>query len=112
MKRKYLVFEEKYKKLNDLVVNELNYKWALAQENLTLLYVNNKGAKQPVHPLSLISTFVVHSLQSLIAKPAMSKVLIFLLVSVADQTSLTDLVGRKPRSQVFSRQGPNCFINK
>ena len=31
-----------------------------------LPYVNNKGADQPVHPHSLISTFVVHCLDSII----------------------------------------------
>ena len=39
-------------------------------KNLILLHVNNKGADQPTHPHSLISTFVVRSLQSIVANPA------------------------------------------
>ena len=35
-------------------------KWARSCENVS--YANNKGADQPAHPHSLISTFVVHCL--------------------------------------------------
>ena len=31
-----------------------------AMRNQTLLHMNNKGADQPVHPHSQISTFVIH----------------------------------------------------
>ena len=31
-------------------------------ENLSLLHANNKGADQPAHQRSLISTFVIESL--------------------------------------------------
>ena len=37
-------------------------------------YANNKGADQPAHPRSLISTFVVHCLDSVICILALSKV--------------------------------------
>ena len=37
-------------------------------------YANNKGADQPVHPRSLISTFVVRCLDSMICILAISKV--------------------------------------
>ena len=40
-------------------------------------YANNKGADQPAHPRSLISTFVVRFLDSMICILAMSKVLRF-----------------------------------
>ena len=40
---------------------------SLVIRNLFLPYENNKGADQPAHPLSLISTFVVHSLNSIIS---------------------------------------------
>ena len=40
-------------------------------------YANNKGADQPVHPHSLISTFVVRCLDSIIP-----------LVSISDVSSL------------------------
>ena len=37
-------------------------------------YANNKGADQPAHPRSLISTFVVRCLDSMICILAISKV--------------------------------------
>ena len=37
-------------------------------------YANNKGADQPAHPRSLISTFVVRCLDSMICILALSKV--------------------------------------
>ena len=39
-----------------------------------ILYANNKGADQPAHPRSLISTFVVRCLDSMICILAISKV--------------------------------------
>ena len=39
-----------------------------------MAYANNKGADQPVHPRSLISTFVVRCLDSVICILAISKV--------------------------------------
>ena len=47
-------------------------------------YANNKGADQPVHPRSLISTFAVRCLDSMICILAISKDLRFQLVSVAE----------------------------
>ena len=46
-------------------------------------YANNKGTDQPAHPRSLISTFVVHCLKSVICILA-----IFWLASVAEQAGL------------------------
>ena len=40
--------------------------WVSTQENLTLLHANIKGTDQPAHSGSLISTFVIHSLESMI----------------------------------------------
>ena len=39
-----------------------------------MLYANNKGADQPMHPCSLISIFVVRCLDSMICIFAISKV--------------------------------------
>ena len=38
----------------------------MSRENLLLPYANKKGADQPAHPRSLISTFVVRYLDSII----------------------------------------------
>ena len=43
-------------------------------QNLLLPYANNKGADQPAQPLSLISTFVVHYLDSTTPILANSKI--------------------------------------
>ena len=51
-------------------------------------YANNKGADQPAHPRSLISTFVVRYLDSTAPILAKSKISRRLLVSVAEQAGL------------------------
>ena len=58
-------------------------KLASVRENLTLLYANNKGTDQPLHPHSLVSTFVIRLFMSIIAKIAKCKVYLFQLVLVA-----------------------------
>ena len=50
--------------------------------------MNNIGADQPAHPRSLISAFVIHFLESIISRFATSQILIFQLVSVAEQAGL------------------------
>ena len=44
--------------------------WPSLRENMTLLHANNKGPDQSVHPCNLISAFVIHSLDGMIAKVA------------------------------------------
>ena len=51
-------------------------------------YANNKGADQPVHPRSLISTFVVRCHGRMIPLVYICEISRFLLVSVAEQVSL------------------------
>ena len=58
----------------------------LVQENLTLLHSNNKGADQPAHLRSLISHFVICSLESVLAKLATCKVSVMQLVSVVHKS--------------------------
>ena len=52
-------------------------------------YVNNKGTDQPDHSCSLISSFVVRCLSSIINILAKSKISRLQLVSEAEQTSLS-----------------------
>ena len=57
--------------------NKFLYKYLsiyLSNEPCLEKYANNKGADQPAHLRSLISTFVVHCLDSKIPIPAISKV--------------------------------------
>ena len=51
-------------------------------------YANNKGADQTAHSSSLISTFVVRFIDSMICILAISKVSRFWLASVAEQAGL------------------------
>ena len=50
------------------------YNWVGSSENVSYAYANNKGADQPAHPCSLISTFVVRCLDNMISILALSKV--------------------------------------
>ena len=62
---------------------------ASMRENLTLLHVNKKGADQPGHLRSLISTFVICFQVSMVANHATCTISIFQLVSVAKQAGLS-----------------------
>ena len=69
-------------------------------------YANNKGADQPAHPRSLISTFIVHYLDSLIYILDLSKVSRFYLASAAERAGLN------PWRQVFAWCGTvNCLAD-
>ena len=63
-------------------------------------YANNKGADQPAHPRSLISTFVVRCLDSIIPLVSISKISRLYLASVAGQFECTLVTNPKDR---FSR---------
>ena len=58
---------------------------------------NNKVTDQPAHPRSLISTFVIHVLES-ISRLAMREISIFLLVSVAKETGLSLALMETPKT--------------
>ena len=72
-------------------------------------YANNKGADQPAHPRSLISAFVVRSLDSIISLVSRSEISRFQLVSVAEQAGLN--VTRSQTSEdTFSRDGAQMVL--
>ena len=62
--------------------------WATSWENLLLPYANNKAAVQPVHPHSLISSFVVRCLDNVIPLLAIAEISRPQLVSSAEQAGL------------------------
>ena len=64
-------------------------------------YANNKGADQPAHPRSLISTFVVRCLDSIIPMLANSKISRLQLVSVTVQTGLSLTWSQTPKTGFF-----------
>ena len=45
-----------------------------AMRKYVMSYANNKGADQPVHLRSLISTFVVHCLDSIISLDSIAEI--------------------------------------
>ena len=51
-------------------------------------YANNKGADQPAHPRSLISTFIVRCLDSIISLDSIAEISRVELASVAAQAGL------------------------
>ena len=61
-------------------------------------YANNKGADQPVHPCSLISTFVVRCLDSIIPLVSISKFSSLYLASMAAQASLSLTWSKDPKT--------------
>ena len=63
--------------------------WALSREKLFMSYANNKSADQPVHLCSLISTFVVRCLDSIMSLVSTSEILSLYLASVAAQAGLS-----------------------
>ena len=54
-----------------------------------LLHANTKGADQPAHPRSLISAFVIRSLNGMIVNHIVSKISRFYLVAVAEKADLS-----------------------
>ena len=90
----------------------------LDTKNLTMLHVSNKAAYHPAHLHSLISTFVIHFLES--RTPLVThKFLIFYIVSVAEvaglnlswlQTLKTGYFGVKAHISVHA-QPARCFFH-
>ena len=73
---------------SNVPIEEGDIIWAAPWENLFLPYTNNKGADQPAHPRSLISTFVVRSLDTIMPLVSISKISSVYLASVAAQAGL------------------------
>ena len=71
--------------------HERHFIYACAMpESLTLLNTNNKGADQTAYLRSLVSAFVIRSLDIMIAEAAVCQNSIFLkLVAVAEQAKLS-----------------------
>ena len=63
--------------------------WAWSWQNLSCAYVNSKGADQPVHLHSLISTFAIRCWDSIVSVVAMYKIQDSSFASVAEQACLS-----------------------
>ena len=64
-------------------------------------YANNNWADQPAHPCSLISTFVVHCLDSIIPLVSITEISSLYLASVAEQASLSLTRPQTPRTGIL-----------
>ena len=69
-----------------------------AMRNPVLSYANNKGADQPARSRSLISTFVVRCLDSIIPLVSMSEISSLYLASVVAQDGLSLTWSRTPKT--------------
>ena len=76
----------------------LKIKWATSWQNLLLPHANNKGTDQPAHPRSLISTFVVRCLDSLIPLVSISEISSLQLASVAAEAGLNLTWSQTPKT--------------
>ena len=74
-------------------------------------FANNKGADQPAHPRSLISTFVIRLLERIISRLAMSEISIFLLVSVSEDNGFRDSYVGNPKDR-FSHDKAQIKFNE
>ena len=72
--------------------------WASMQENLSSGFVNNKGSDQNAHMCSLISTFVIRYLKSIVAKLAPYQISIIWLVYVTEETGFSLLLSETPKT--------------
>ena len=63
-----------------------------------MAYANNKGTDQPAHPRSLISTFVVPYLDSIISLVSISEISRLKLASVAEQAGLSLTWSQTPKT--------------
>ena len=72
-------------------------------------YANNKGADQPAHPRSLISTFVVHCLGSIISLDSIAEISRLWLASVAAQASLC-LIWSETPEETFSHDEAHIHL--
>ena len=65
---------------------------------MRMSYANNKGADQPAHPRSLISTFIVRCLDNIISLVSISKTAKRYKVSVGEQAGLSITWSHTPKT--------------
>ena len=63
-----------------------------------MLYANDKGADQPAHPRSLISTFIVRCLDNIIPLVSISEISSLYLASVAASANLCLAYSQTPKT--------------
>ena len=76
-----------------------------------VIYANNKGVDQPAHSRSLISAFVVHCLDCVISLVSVTKISSLMVVSVAEQTSLSLTWSETPEDTFFQDVAHICSFH-
>ena len=71
------------------VLQKARHIWATSWENLFMPYANNKGTDQSARTCRLISTFVIHCLDSIIPLVSISEISSLYLAFVAAQAGLS-----------------------
>ena len=77
---------------------QFNDNWSPSWEKLFMPYANNKGADQPAHSRSLISTFDSRCLDSKIPLVSISEISSLYLASVAAQAGLSLPQSQTPKT--------------
>ena len=72
-------------------------------------YTNNKGADQPAHPRSLISAFIVLSLDSVMSLVSVTKISSLILAFVAEQAGL-NLTRSETPEDTFSYDEAHVYM--
>ena len=99
---------------------KFQYYWPLISQNVlynmshvirkpVMPYANNKGVDQPAHPRSLISTFVVRSLDSIVSLVSVSEILRLWLASVSEQARFKSIQVANPEDG-FSRDEVHVLV--
>ena len=94
--------------IETVLLSTLNYIWAATRENLSSGFSNNKGEDQPPHRCCLISTFVIHFLESMICKLATCTCTGVISISEAEETGLKFALSETPKTGFFATR-PICF---
>ena len=81
------------------------------EKTCLMSYANNKGADQPAHPRSLISTFVIRCLDSVMSLVSVTKISNLMLASVGEQAGLSLTWSETPKDTV-SRDEARMFSLK
>ena len=80
------------------------------EKTCLMSYANNKSADQSAHPRSLISACFVHCLDSVMSLVSVTKISSLMLVTVAEQASLS-LTWSETPEDTFSHDEAHVFLN-
>ena len=108
--KKYTIRHTKFQNHWPLVSQNVLYNMSHVIRKPVIPYANNKGVDQPAHPRSLISTFVVHSLDSILSLVSVSEILRLWLSSVSEQARFKSTLVANPEDG-FSRDEAHVLVD-